>query len=575
MKLLKLYSSNPKFKTIKFNDGLNIVAGLQKSKENEHTYNGIGKSSSLQLVHLMLGSRFNTKIESDKKFKAFLSGYGDFFLDFSCGSSEYTIRVNFSNGDYYVNNEKIGKDQTFCKYLTKLILPKDNKWISFRQVFNCFARRHLTGRSYYVDALMQQAQPIDNFYQRIVNLSLLGLDLTLPNSYRETLIKIENIDKAKKSLQEVNKSNDESDLLDLKDKLCSLLLDKENFIIAKNYDELKNEADILTDEINELRNSIFSNSRAARRKRKVLDDSIQPSNIDLNRIEIIFEEAEFHFSEMVQKRLEEAESFHLRVYDARKKRLEVDVSSLEKENIDLTEKLKKIELHRDSLLKELDSKGALEEYNSIVEHIRGLESQIAELSSNQSALTKLTKDQARLEKKKADIDFKAIEYIEKEKGRIEEIEKKFRSIVKTIYKNLGGSLKITKNEGKAKYLYDINVHIPKDGSQGINEVKIFCYDMLLFILNPNLLGFMAHDSYLFSGIDQRQTRTMFKIILDKCNNSGLQYFVNINKNIYDDLVVPFPDDILTNEERQQIIDGTVLQLFDDNKDSTLFGEYFD
>ncbi|EEB43921.1 Uncharacterized protein conserved in bacteria (DUF2326) [Providencia alcalifaciens] len=575
MKLLKLYSSNPKFKTIKFNDGLNIVAGLQKSKENEHTYNGIGKSSSLQLVHLMLGSSFKTKIESDKKFKAFLSGYGDFFLDFSCGSSEYTIRVNFSNGDYYLNDEKIGKDRTFCKYLTKLILPKDNKWISFRQVFNCFTRRYLTGRSYYVDALMQQAQPIDNFHQRIVNLSLLGLDLTLPNSYRETLIKIENIDKAKKSLLEVNTVSDESDLLDLKDKLSNLLFDKENFIIAKNYDELKNEADVLTDEINELRNSIFSNSRSARRKKKILDNSILPSNIDLSKIEVIFDEAKFHFSEMVQRRLEEAENFHLRIYDARKKRLEIDVNSLEKENLELTEKLGEIESHRDLLLKELDSKGALEEYNSIVEHIRGLESQIAELSSNQSALTKLTKDQARLEKKKADIDFKAIEYIEKEKGRIEEIEKKFRSIVKTIYKNLGGSLKITKNEGKAKYLYDINVHIPKDGSQGINEVKIFCYDMLLFILNPNLLGFMAHDSYLFSGIDQRQTRTMFKIILDKCNNSGLQYFVNINKNIYDDLVLPFSDDILTDEERQQIIDGTVLKLFDDNKDSTLFGEYFD
>lgn len=61
MKLLKLSSSNQSFKTLEFNKGLNILAGLQLSNEDKKTYNGIGKSFSLNLVHLLLGATLDPK----------------------------------------------------------------------------------------------------------------------------------------------------------------------------------------------------------------------------------------------------------------------------------------------------------------------------------------------------------------------------------------------------------------------------------------------------------------------------------------------------------------------------------
>ena len=82
MKLIRLYSDNPAFKPITFKTGLNIVAGLQSSSLSKDSYNGIGKSSSLHLLHLMLGGSFDEKVSSDRKLKAFLESKNHYQTNF-------------------------------------------------------------------------------------------------------------------------------------------------------------------------------------------------------------------------------------------------------------------------------------------------------------------------------------------------------------------------------------------------------------------------------------------------------------------------------------------------------------
>ena len=71
MQLLKLTSSNPKFNTINFEKGLNIVVGTQLTKEQKKSINGIGKSMSLSLIHYLFGSSFKSK--SEIKLKEFFT----------------------------------------------------------------------------------------------------------------------------------------------------------------------------------------------------------------------------------------------------------------------------------------------------------------------------------------------------------------------------------------------------------------------------------------------------------------------------------------------------------------------
>ena len=67
MRLISLTANQKSFHPIIFKDGINIIAGKQVTPHNENdgnTYNGVGKSLTLHLIHFCLGSR---KIESFKK----------------------------------------------------------------------------------------------------------------------------------------------------------------------------------------------------------------------------------------------------------------------------------------------------------------------------------------------------------------------------------------------------------------------------------------------------------------------------------------------------------------------------
>lgn len=58
MRLISLTANQKSFHPIIFKDGINIIAGKQVTPHNENdgnTYNGVGKSLTLHLIHFCLG----------------------------------------------------------------------------------------------------------------------------------------------------------------------------------------------------------------------------------------------------------------------------------------------------------------------------------------------------------------------------------------------------------------------------------------------------------------------------------------------------------------------------------------
>lgn len=58
MKLLSLRANKSSFHPVIFKDGINIIVGKQVAPLNENdgnTYNGVGKSLTLHLIHFALG----------------------------------------------------------------------------------------------------------------------------------------------------------------------------------------------------------------------------------------------------------------------------------------------------------------------------------------------------------------------------------------------------------------------------------------------------------------------------------------------------------------------------------------
>ena len=59
MKLISLTANKQSFHPVIFREGINIIVGKQAVSQNENdgnTYNGVGKSLAIHLVHFCLGS---------------------------------------------------------------------------------------------------------------------------------------------------------------------------------------------------------------------------------------------------------------------------------------------------------------------------------------------------------------------------------------------------------------------------------------------------------------------------------------------------------------------------------------
>ncbi len=565
MKLLQLNSDNPKFKTLNFEPTLNIVAGLKLSEEEKKTINSIGKSLTLTLVQLMFGGKLDTKKPKEKKLKDFLSTYGIFYLNFKHNEEEYEIKKDFSKPEFYINDKKITQTE-YPLELNKIFID-NNSDLSFRQVFNSFARRF--GGDYYSDPIRQQGMPLTDYNQRLNNLKLLHIDTNLVEENFKIRDNVSKLKKAEEFIREYAESLDKVNLKDLKDEYKLLIEDKKNFIIAQNYDAIKVEADKLTEELNELRNNMqkIKNSLQKKEKNLLASDNI---NIDSNEIENLYREAEFFFDTKIKKRLEDAQTFHNTLIFNRKSRIELEIEELTIKKNELHQQIDTLSIKRDEKLMLLSNSGALEEYHAIEEKIKELYQEIEKLTKYEKLLSEFRRDKSELDVKSSLIKQKSILYLEKEKEYLENLEDDFRVIVKKFYDNHGGSLKI-KETKTAKYLYDIFIDIDGDGGQSVGNVGIFSYDVFLYQKNKNILNFMAHDGCIFSEMDGRQKAMIFKIVIELIKENDLQYFINIGE---DSLKMVLEQNILTEQEKEFIRKNIILELYDKEPEHRLFGEAF-
>ena len=95
----------------------------------------------------------------------------------------------------------------------------------------------------------------------------------------------------------------------------------------------------------------------------------------------------------------------------------------------------------------------------------------------------------------------------------------------------------------------INFEIVKSDkkSKGINNMMVFCFDMMLMEMNFYLerpLDFMVHDSHLFDGVDERQISLALEYAKIKSKELGFQYITMLNSDIFDSLNSDFENEKL-------------------------------
>ncbi|MCB4758105.1 MAG: DUF2326 domain-containing protein [Sulfurovum sp.] len=514
MKILRLSSSDSRFEAIEFKNGLNIIVGEKVLKDDKKkTSNGIGKSLALICIDFLLGKGAQSKEVS--KLKKILEDQ-KIVLTLLFEHNGETYKVDRSHNKICFNDIEYKKESEYIEFLDSLISVK----YSFRDIFSRFFR---TNKESYQDAIYQVTTKEKAYKNNLINAFLLRLDLEYLNKKKELKEKSDRLKTLISEFGKLQKEIDKEKEFELTEKLSKIEKDLESFEIAEDFNQLKQEADILTEEIRNRRNKIAYSKREIRSKKRIIEVNKQV-DIDIEKLNEIYAEANFFLPKSAIKHLEAVQAFHETLFENRKNRAKKDIEKLKKEVHILNEELKIKDIRRSKIFKYLENKGALEEYHVLTKEKEVLQEALNEIKRKEKLLKEFKKEQADIE---LEIDKFKKELIDLEdtlSTKIKQLGQMFRSISEEHYNDKPGYLDIEIIEKfNTEKLYKIEPEIKGDGSDGINEMKIFIYDMLIYKLNPDLIGLVGHDNRLFDMVDERQIARAFEYV----NKNLKQYICSI------------------------------------------------
>jgi len=565
MRLISLTANKTTFKSINFNkNGASFIVAKQNNPEqfdNTKTYNGVGKSLLVALINFCLGASKKNKITKSLQEK--LPDW-QFVLTVEIKDRSYKIeRHANSPSKIKLNNESLAVS-VFCEKLQKLCfdISLDIQYLSFRSLLPFFIR---PSKKAYVE--YDEPEKVGTPYQKqLYNAFLLNLDVNL--SQTKMLLKKEITD-TNKLHQNIKKDpilkqffegyQDSSlALVDLDEKINKLEKDLKSFEVADDYYQIKQESDDIKRKIDKTQNAIELKNNSI----KNIEQSLKISpDVDKKDIKNIYNESKLVFQINVEKQLSELEIFYQSLTINRGRRLQQQkqlilsqVTTFKKDFILLKKKF-------DNKMKFLDAHQALDIFTK-------MSANLAELIQSKEKLQGYEKLQHNYEQKtislKKDMILQSeqtVNYLDDVKKDTHEIMEYFRVLAKLFYPSSLSGITVKNNDGANQTRYDIEAKIQSDSSDGINSVKLFCYDVTILMQeNNHTMDFIFHDSRLFSDIDETHCNELFKIVHDRFSDK--QYIASINQNQLN---------TLSDNMKKFVRKNTIQELTDDSDDGKLLG----
>jgi len=569
MILLKLSANKESFHPVTFNrKGLSLIVGRKHNPEVsdiKKTYNGVGKSLLINIIHFCLGSSASTEFENK------IPDW-EFSLEFEIDGQVYIARRNTSRQDYvYLNNDEFTLKE--FKNLMLVLIFNINPpipFLTFRPLISRFIRPR---KESYVkfDLYVDKEQ---DFNQLLCNAYLLGLDINrvlkkheLRGEENKVRDLRKNIKKDEIVKQFLTDNEDVSiSLIDIKDRMSVLEKNLKNLKVATDYHNIQEEANKLSFEIKTLENESVILQNAVKNIDKTLEIKTDISQEDIYKM---YEDAEYNISEAIKEKIDSVIEFHKKLITDRERRLNGEKKKLERK-MDAVNKVRVEKGNRlDDLLKYLDTHGALEELNSLNSQLADLRLKFTKLSTYKNLIAEYDNKISNINIEFETENINTIDYLNQSKTLLDQNLSIFRNYSKQFYEDRPGGIDVVNNEGKNTLRYNIEVKIQDDASDGINEVKMFCFDFTLLRAKHNHdMRFIFHDSRLFGNMDSRQLTTLFKVAYNDSNEKDFQYISSLNEKDLSSISSELDSDV---EFKKIILDNIVLELTDESEATKLLG----
>ncbi len=331
MRLIELTAGQPSFHPIRFrSEGISLIVGGRSRKDgtdSDKTYNGVGKSLAIALIHFCLGSN---------KVKAFQESIPDweFSLVFQSVGKVHRALRNTSRQDIVIFDGQEMKVAEFREQLAKLTfdLPTGIEGLSFRGLLYKFLRRDKKD-----DVTAEYTSSDYSPYQKLLrNIFLLGLDVELVAEKARLHQRLKRIQESNKSLKDdpvlrefytANKYVNIK-LSFLQERIAGLEKNQRSFEAAEDYYQVEKEANNLGIELQTLKNRAITLENAINNIEKSLE--VRP-DIAPDRIEAAYRELGSAVRPETLCRLDEVQEFHRNLVSNRVTRLTQERRRLERE----------------------------------------------------------------------------------------------------------------------------------------------------------------------------------------------------------------------------------------------------
>lgn len=535
----RIFSSLASFKELEFHEGLNVLlAQKEVGATNKQTRNRAGKTSFIEILHFLAGADAG----KDSLFRSKPLDNESFGITFDLGGEKVTaerscrekskVRIEGANllkGKAHLSNtEWIGLlgDKMFGLQES----PDHGARVpTFRSLFAYFVRRQNSGAFTTPEKQATMQQPGD--FQTAL-LYLLGLDWRIASEWQKVRDREKTLTQLKKAARNgalgnfIGKASElRTQVTVAEDRLKHLQKQLTNFHVLPQYTSFEKEADLLTEQINDLANANVIDVGLIRNLESAIHSEAAPPLIDL---QSLYAEVGISLPELAMKRYEEVRSFHESVVRNRRDYLSAELDAATQRINERERKKRELDYRRGIVMGLLKSHGALDQFTKLQAEVSRKEVEVESMRQRFAAAEQLegTKNELDIERNRLTLRLRR-DFAE-QKERLDEAILAFEATSQRLYES-AGSMTVDETSNGPQFQF------PMQGSRskGIKNMQIFCFDMMLMRLCAQRSmgpGFLVHDSHLFDGVDGRQVISALKVGAETASELGFQYIVTMNED---------------------------------------------
>lgn len=594
MKLVRLYSNDNRFKTVKFSSGFNLILGKVVDEKNlKKDCHNLGKSRLIELIDFMLLKEIKkgSFLKKDQ-FKRHI-----FFLEIELNSGKYltikravskntkiSFKISKNKNDNFVN--EINWDYKDLPLTSKE--PNSNPKNILQSLLGFNVLENVNYRNYLNYFLRMQNDYSDEFHLskysgsdsewKPLLFELLGFNGTplkekysLDKNYqnqKEYISKLEN--KLEVDNTQIDKLRGLIQIKEIEKEKLQNALSKFNFYINdKNIN--KNLVDEIENRISKL-NTIRYNLEI---EITSLNNSIERKvAFDLDSTLQIFNEVKIYFSDQLKKSYEELLEFNKMITTDRNKHivetLQNKKNELEKVDLDL----KKLNENKKDLLETLTETDIFKKYKEFERELIKIERELEKYSTKLDDLLIIDKEIETLETIAENIE-KGKKSIKSEVDSSNDFYKNIRNCFSEYVQEIldkPGLLSISQNtNGNVEFsseIYDYNNALTAQGDgHSYKKILCACFDLALSVnySKKSFLKFIFHDGCLET-LDPRKQKKYLDLIQKLCCEYNIQYILTIIES-----------DIPAISGEKYILPSNcniAVELSDENDTTNLFGFTF-